>query len=114
MSKRTNNFISVKDVLQEMIQENKLQKGIDQVNVKEAWQFVMGNGVSSYTESVELKNNVLVVRLSSSTLREELSYGKEKIIKMMNESLGKVIIKKIHDEKNTMFTSVYSFSCSIY
>jgi len=95
MSKRTNNFISVKDVLQEMIQENKLQKGIDQVNVKEAWQFVMGNGVSSYTESVELKNNVLVVRLSSSTLREELSYGKEKIIKMMNESLGKVIINKV-------------------
>ncbi len=47
MSKRTNDFISVKDALQEMLQQNKLQKGIDQVNVKEAWQFVMGNGVSN-------------------------------------------------------------------
>jgi len=95
MSKRTNNFISVKDALQEMIEENKLQKGIDQVNVKEAWQFVMGNGVSSYTDSVELKNNILVVRLSSATLREELSYGKEKIVAMMNDSIGKVIINKV-------------------
>jgi len=28
-------------------------------------------------------------------LREELSYGKEKIINMLNEELGKTIIKKI-------------------
>ena len=95
MSKRTNDFISVKDVLQEMLQQNKLQKGIDQVNVKEAWQFVMGNGVSGYTDSVELKGDTLIVRLSSATLREELSYGKEKIAKMMNENIGKIIISKV-------------------
>jgi len=28
-------------------------------------------------------------------LREELSYGKEKIIKMMNEELGEELISKI-------------------
>ena len=95
MSKRTNDFISVKDALKEMLQQNKLQKGIDQVNVKEAWQFVMGNGVSSYTDSVELKGDTLIVRLSSATLREELSYGKEKIAKMMNEKIGKIIINKV-------------------
>jgi hypothetical protein len=35
------------------------------------------------------------VQLSSSVLREELSYGKEKIINMLNEELGKTIIKKL-------------------
>ena len=95
MSKRTNDFISVKDALQEMLQQNKLQKGIDQVNVKEAWQFVMGNGVSSYTDNVELKGDTLIIRLSSATLREELSYGKDKIAKMMNENIGKIIINKV-------------------
>ena len=95
MSKRTNNFISVKDALQEMLQENKLQKGIDQVHVKEAWQLVMGNGVTSYTDSVELKGDTLIIRLSSATLREELSYGKEKIAKMMYENIGKSLINKV-------------------
>ena len=95
MSKRTNDFISVKDALQEMLQQNKLQKGIDEVNVKEAWQVVMGNGVSSYTDSVEMKGDTLIVRLSSATLREELSYGKDKIAKMMNENIGKTIINKV-------------------
>ena len=95
MSKRTNDFISVKDALQEMLQQNKLQKGIDEVHVKEAWQAVMGNGVSSYTDSIELKGNTLIVRLSSATLREELSYGKDKIRTMMNENIGKVVINKV-------------------
>jgi hypothetical protein len=33
--------------------------------------------------------------LSSSVLREELSYGKEKIIAMLNEAIGKNVIKKL-------------------
>jgi len=33
--------------------------------------------------------------LSSSVLREELSYGKEKIIEMMNDALGTQEIKKL-------------------
>ena len=55
----------------------------------------MKNGVSNYTTDVHLKNNTLFVSLSSSTLREELSYGKEKIIKLMNEKLNYKAIKKI-------------------
>ncbi len=95
MSKRKNEIESVKDIMQEMLKQNKLQKGIDQVNVKEAWQSVMGKGVYGYTDEVIFKNNTLVIRLSSATLREELSYGQEKIIDMMNEKLGKVIINKL-------------------
>ena len=74
---------------------NKLQKGIDQVNVKEAWETVMGKGVYGYTDEVVFKKNTLFIRLSSATLREELSYGKEKIIAMLNEKLGKAIISKL-------------------
>jgi len=55
----------------------------------------MGQGVVSYTEKVQLQNKTLVISLSSSVLREELSYGKEKIITMMNEELGEELISKI-------------------
>tara|TARA_R110002073_G_scaffold139232_2_gene289352 strand:- start:128924 stop:129220 length:297 start_codon:yes stop_codon:yes gene_type:complete len=95
VSKRTNEFISIKEALKEMLQENKLQHGMDQLAVKEAWKAVMGNGVYSYTTEVVLKKNVLIIELCSSTLREELSYGKEKIITMMNENLQKAVINKV-------------------
>ncbi len=94
-AKRNSEFLSVKDLMQEVLKKNKLQKGIDIVEVKEAWKSVMGAGVSSYTESLKFKNSTLIVKLSSSVLREELSYGKEKMIALLNEQLKKVLIKNI-------------------
>ena len=95
MSKRDNNTNKLKDLIPQMLQENKLQKGMDQIYVKEAWAEVMGKGVMNYTESVTLKNHTLFVKLASSALREELEYGKDKIIKMLNTSLPKLSIKSI-------------------
>jgi len=95
MAKRLNEFQSMEDLMKDVIKENKLTKGMNQLSVKEAWSKLMGNGVVSYTSKVELNGKTLVVKLKSSVLREELSYGKEKIIKMMNEELGENLISKI-------------------
>ena len=95
MTKRHNEHISISDALKEFVESNRLQTGLDKINVSEAWTVVMGNGVNSYTTAVKLERNTLYVQLSSSVLREELSYGKDKIIDMLNEALGKNLIKKI-------------------
>lgn len=95
MVKRLNEFQSMEDLMKDVIKENKLTKGMNQISVEEAWAKLMGNGVVSYTSKVELNGKTLVVKLKSSVLREELSYGKEKIIKMMNEELGENLISKI-------------------
>ena len=93
--KRNNDNQSIQDVLKAFVSENNLEKGLDKVNVSEAWVKLMGNGVNNYTTGIELKHETLYVQLSSSVLREELSYGKEKIVSMLNESLGKEVVKKI-------------------
>ena len=95
MAKRNNEEASIKDVLKSFVSQHKLEAGIDKVDVKEAWIKLMGNGAANYTEEVELKNNTLYVKLTSSVLREELSYGKEKIIKMINEEMGKEVVTKL-------------------
>ena len=95
MAKRNNEHISISDALKEFVETNKLEKGLDKVNVADAWAKLMGNGVNNYTTSVNLERETLYIQLSSSVLREELSYGKEKIINILNEELGKEIIKKL-------------------
>ncbi|CAN1502669.1 Protein of unknown function DUF721/UPF0232 [Flavobacteriaceae bacterium] len=95
MAKRLNNESSIGDVLKEIIQSNKLQPGMDQVSVKEAWISLMGNGVNSYTKNVTLKGSTLYVELTSSVLREELGHGKSKIIAMINEELRRDIVKDV-------------------
>ncbi len=86
---------SLSEALNEFIKENKLQKGIDKVMVRKAWEKIMDNGVNNYTTAVELRNDTLFVSLSSSVLREELSHGKSRIIDMINEELNKDLVKNI-------------------
>ena len=87
--------IKIGTLLNNFLKKNNLEKGLDKVDAKDAWFKIMKNGVSNYTTDVHLKNKTLYVSLSSSTLREELSYGKEKIIKMLNEEIGDEVISKL-------------------
>jgi len=95
MAKRLSNESPIIDVLKEFIQANKLQGGMDKIDVQEAWKSLMGNGVNHYTKEVILKGSTLYVSLTSAVLREELSYGKQKIIQMINEELKKEVVTDV-------------------
>ena len=95
MAKRFNEESSIGDVLKQFISQNKLEAGMDVVNVRDAWKNLMGNGVNNYTTEIQLKGSTLYAALSSAVLREELSYGKEKIIKMINEELRKDLVTNL-------------------
>ena len=95
MAKRKNENLPLGAVLQDFIKENKLERGINVVDTRLAWKNLMGTGVNNYTSAVELRNGTLYVSLTSSVLREELSHGTSKIIKMINEDLGKEVVRKL-------------------
>jgi hypothetical protein len=93
--KRLNDDYTLSQVMQEFLKENKLDKGILELKIKEAWEEVMGNGIKNYTKEVIVKNNKVSVYLTSAVVREELSLGKSKIISMLNEHMKSEIIKEI-------------------
>ena len=95
MSKRYKNQKSLSQALDEFIRKNRLRHGMDKVDARSAWKQVMGPGVLNYTTHVELRHDTLYVSLSSAVLREELSMGKSKIAQMLNEVLGKDLVKNV-------------------
>ncbi len=95
MKKRFADQLAIGDVLKAFVSENNLESGLLQVKVEEIWTEQLGPAIKKYTTKIYLKNETLYVQLSSSVLREELSYGKQKIIKMINESLGKEYVKEL-------------------
>ncbi|MDI1317256.1 DUF721 domain-containing protein [Flavobacterium sp.] len=95
MAKRLSNEGTIGEVLKQFIEKNKLQSGMDKIDVQDAWKSLMGNGVNTYTKEVVLKGSTLYVSLTSAVLRQELSYGKEKIIKMINEEIGKEVVTDV-------------------
>jgi hypothetical protein len=87
---------SIKTILDNMISgSNSLNSGLNNVKVQKIWEQTMGSNVNSYTKEVNLKNKTLYISLSSSVLRQELSYGKQKIVDLINKEIGNEIITKI-------------------
>lgn len=93
--KRKNEEMKLGDLLKSFVDENKLDKGLNQVKIRDVWTSQMGPAIEKYTTGIKLKNDVLYVQLSSSVLREELSYGKEKIIRNLNEEMGIELVSKL-------------------
>ena len=89
------NNIELKNLINTFLKKNKLEKGLLNIEVKKAWFDLMNNGVANYTSDVSLRNKTLYIKLSSPALKEELSYGKEKLIKLINEKLDEDVVEKI-------------------
>ena len=95
MARRQNDHQNMSDALKNFVSENKLQKGLDKVEVRDVWEQIMGPAITKYTNNIRLERETLYVELTSSVLIEELSYGKEKIITNLNEALKRDLIKKL-------------------
>jgi len=85
----------IKQLVNIFLKKNKLEKGLLDLEVKKAWFELMDNGVANYTTEVSLKNKILFIKLSSPALKQELSYGKEKLIRLINDRFEKKIVEKI-------------------
>ncbi len=92
---KTSNEQSLKEVLQEMVEFYKLKSKLNQTKIRQLWHQMMGKVVSNYTTDIKLRRKKLYVNISSAPLREELSFGKEKIVKMLNEELGGEYIENV-------------------
>jgi predicted nucleic acid-binding Zn ribbon protein len=86
---------NIGSVISELIQEYRLGSKFDEAKLFSAWKQMMGPSIANYTEEMSLKRGCFYVKLKSSVLREELSYGKERMVTGLNEIMEKPIVKEI-------------------
>ena len=69
---------------------------MDEVDVVKAWGVVFGVFVEKQTRSLRLQlDGKLWVKLDSGPLKEELMMAKGKMVDLLNEELGRPLIKEI-------------------
>ncbi len=95
MRSNQSDFKKISEVLDDIVSQKHIRIGIDKIKIQEAWKTVMGKNIEQYTSDVRYKKGVLSVKLKSSVLKEELFFEKEKVIKLLNEKLGKKYIQEI-------------------
>ena len=93
--KKSSNEHTLKEVLNELIQQYQLRDGLHQVRVREFWLHEMGEAINKYTESIDLRKRTLYLRIQSAPLKQELSFGKEKIRQLLNQHLGEDYIEAV-------------------
>ena len=92
MSKR-GDLKNISKIIEDVFSQKHFRIGIDNIKVQDAWVKTMGKNIQKYTYKVYYKKGVLYVKLKSSVLKEELTFEKVKIIKLINNELGKEYIK---------------------
>jgi len=79
---------SLKDVLKEMVDTMKWQEKLSETKIRKVWAEKMGTTINQYTKEVNLRKGKLFITITSASLKQELSYEREKIKEMMNAQLG--------------------------
>ena len=92
---KKHNDQKIDEALKDMLQKYRLSSKLNQTKVKSLWGELMGPSISRYTKDIVIRRNKLFVTLESSPLKQELSLGKEKIRKIINEELGDDVIKEV-------------------
>ncbi|XOD69530.1 MAG: DUF721 domain-containing protein [Flavobacteriales bacterium AspAUS03] len=90
------NEYSIKEAFQKMFEEYKMQEKITAVKAVSSWGKVMGPCIEKYTEKISVKNRNLHIKLSSSALKQELSFGKQHIISLINQELNEDFIQEVY------------------
>ena len=85
----------VGQLIREFFELHKGPDYYDEMQAVNAWKEVVGPFIASHTLSLNITNHVLLVRVDSDVLRNELGYSKSVIINRLNESVGKQVVEDI-------------------
>lgn len=94
-SKNKYEALALKQILDKVINQKQLNRGLQNVRVCNSWGEVMGKNITTYTDQVRYSNNVLYIKIKSAPLKMELNFNLDLIKDKLNEHLEKPIIKKV-------------------
>jgi len=85
--------MSISQALVAYIRESGLEQSVLDVQIEEVWPKVMGETVRKLTRSVEVRDGVLYVRVSSAALKTQLFENRFELIRKLNEAVGAPALK---------------------
>lgn len=90
--KKKSNELSLGEAIRQMISDLGMEEKILATQAEELFAEMMGTYIMKYVESFYVKQQVLYIKIKSPELKNELQYGKSKIISHINEQIGKEFV----------------------
>ena len=92
---RKSNTQKIGEVISDYLREFRLEKKVTEARIINSWPSIVGPTIARQTEKLYIRNGVFYVHITSPVLRNELSYMKTRIMEVLNEQAGKMIITKV-------------------
>jgi galactose-1-phosphate uridylyltransferase len=86
---------TIAEVIKELLKNYDITSKFNEAYVVTSWDKLMGPSVTKYTVSIEVNKRILFVKLSNASLKQELSYSKERIREMLNQEVGEEVITEV-------------------
>lgn len=86
---------SLKEVLKDVVETYRLKNRLHQTKIQSAWHALMGSSISKHTTDLKIRKNKLFITIESAPLRQELSFGRDKIRRLLNQELGEEYLEDV-------------------
>lgn len=87
--------ISLKEALEKLLKEYRLEDKLNETKLVGAWEKVAGQLIARHTRDIYVKDRVLYIHTDTAVLKQELTYMKTQLLDKLNKAAGKPVIDDI-------------------
>ena len=95
MKKRKANQETLGEVIDRMLNVYKLRNGLNEHEIINNWEKIVGPVIASRTDQVKIRGKVLYIKVASAAMRHELHFQKSGIKDNVNEFIGADFITEV-------------------
>ena len=92
---RRNKTISLKEALEDLVREYRLETGLSEAYVINIWESIAGRVIMARTKKTYVRDGVLHIYLTSSVVKNELMMLREALKSRINNRAGKEVVREI-------------------
>ncbi len=92
---RRNKTLSMKEVLNDLIQEYRIGPKLREASVINLWSSITGKVITARTKKIYIRDGVLHVYLTSSVVKNELMMLREALREKLNNEAGEDVVREI-------------------
>lgn len=86
---------SFKQAFGQFLKNEKLEQQFNEKRLIHSWREIMGEPIANRTTNIFIKEGVLIVKLNSAPLKQELNMAKEKVLDLFERKLGAQVVKEV-------------------
>ncbi|MBS1487868.1 MAG: DUF721 domain-containing protein [Bacteroidetes bacterium] len=95
MAQNPHDIMHIGQAISQLLKAYHLKPKFDEASIVASWERIAGKPVARHTKKIYVRNKVLFIELDSPTMKSDLSFHKNHLLKMLEEEFGKDVVREI-------------------